>query len=417
MIGGLIKSNRVAALAGAGFIASALAVSPAQAADLGGDCCADLEERVATLEATTARKGNRKVSLTISGWVNSGIFIWDDGTDSDAYVVSDNGSTLGSRFTFAGTAKINSRWSAGYNITVEVQSGDPFVGALLNEGNSVANGASQTNDDNENFNLLYSYMYVKSEELGTISIGLQSQATDNISIVDLSGTLFNTNNVLFRGNNFATGSGGTWGNAVGCTGIGTDCHGDPLNVIKYDSPAIAGFTLSASWGEDDFYDVALKYAGQFGDFKVAAAAGYSNWGQDDYFRHIGVTGVGESEVFEAGGSVMHVPTGIFISGTYSQQEADNSSGVQIIDSDAWYIKAGIKQKWNSLGQTAIYGEFAEYNSGAVDRYGIGLHQWIDAASMQVYANWTHLEGQENIAGVLSEGDELDTFTVGGVIFF
>ncbi len=32
------------------------------AADLGGDCCADLEERIAELEATTARKGNRKVS-------------------------------------------------------------------------------------------------------------------------------------------------------------------------------------------------------------------------------------------------------------------------------------------------------------------------------------------------------------------
>jgi len=39
----------------------------ANAADLGGDCCADLEERVAELEATIARKGNRKVSLTLSG--------------------------------------------------------------------------------------------------------------------------------------------------------------------------------------------------------------------------------------------------------------------------------------------------------------------------------------------------------------
>jgi hypothetical protein len=28
----------------------------------GGDCCADLEERIAELEATTAKKGNRKVS-------------------------------------------------------------------------------------------------------------------------------------------------------------------------------------------------------------------------------------------------------------------------------------------------------------------------------------------------------------------
>ena len=44
--------------------------APAFAADLGGDCCADLEERVAELEATTARKGNRKVSLSIYGQVN-----------------------------------------------------------------------------------------------------------------------------------------------------------------------------------------------------------------------------------------------------------------------------------------------------------------------------------------------------------
>lgn len=41
----------------------------AAAADLGGDCYADLEERVAELEATTARKGNRKVSLEVSGQV------------------------------------------------------------------------------------------------------------------------------------------------------------------------------------------------------------------------------------------------------------------------------------------------------------------------------------------------------------
>ena len=41
-----------------------LSVGSAQAADLGGNCCADLEERVAELEATTVRKGNRRVTLT-----------------------------------------------------------------------------------------------------------------------------------------------------------------------------------------------------------------------------------------------------------------------------------------------------------------------------------------------------------------
>ena len=89
----------------------------ANAADLGGDCCADLEERVATLEATTARKGNRKVSLTISGWVSQAIMVWDDGVESDAYVVSDT-TDLSNYISFAGSAKINSDWSAGYHINV-----------------------------------------------------------------------------------------------------------------------------------------------------------------------------------------------------------------------------------------------------------------------------------------------------------
>jgi hypothetical protein len=42
----------------------------ASAADLGGDCCADLEERVAELEATTVRKGNKKVKVELYGRLN-----------------------------------------------------------------------------------------------------------------------------------------------------------------------------------------------------------------------------------------------------------------------------------------------------------------------------------------------------------
>ena len=53
-----LSSSRMALVAAFGL---AIGFTPAQAADLGGDCCADLEERIAELEATTARKGNRKV--------------------------------------------------------------------------------------------------------------------------------------------------------------------------------------------------------------------------------------------------------------------------------------------------------------------------------------------------------------------
>ena len=50
------------------------------------DCCADLEERVAELEATTVRKGNKKVSVTLTGWVAEQVVYWDDGVEQNTYV-------------------------------------------------------------------------------------------------------------------------------------------------------------------------------------------------------------------------------------------------------------------------------------------------------------------------------------------
>ena len=84
MFGGLTKtSSRIAIAAALGLTLGGFAfkATPAQAADLGGDCCADLEERVAELEATTVRKGNKKVSVTLSGWVVKSMNFWDDGDE------------------------------------------------------------------------------------------------------------------------------------------------------------------------------------------------------------------------------------------------------------------------------------------------------------------------------------------------
>ena len=74
-----MRKFSLSALVAAGLLVGGLSVGSASAADLGGNCCADLEERIAELEATTARKGNRKVSLTVSGWVAEQVMWWDDG--------------------------------------------------------------------------------------------------------------------------------------------------------------------------------------------------------------------------------------------------------------------------------------------------------------------------------------------------
>ena len=45
--------------------------------------------------------------------------------------------------------------------------------------------------------------------------------------------------------------------------------------MRYDSPTWGGFSVGASWGEDDMWDVAARYAGEWNGIKVAAAAAYS----------------------------------------------------------------------------------------------------------------------------------------------
>ena len=70
-----------------------LRTAPAKAADLGGDCCADLEERVAELEATTVRKGNKKVKVELYGRMNRVINFWNDGAEQNVYSLNNSYNT------------------------------------------------------------------------------------------------------------------------------------------------------------------------------------------------------------------------------------------------------------------------------------------------------------------------------------
>ena len=121
-----MRKFSLSALVAAGLLMGGLGASSASAADLGGNCCADLEERIAELEATTARKGNRKVSLTISGWVGEQILWFDDGAARGTYV-GGLGTTLATHVSFTGQATIMPGWYAGYVLTLEADEHDPLL--------------------------------------------------------------------------------------------------------------------------------------------------------------------------------------------------------------------------------------------------------------------------------------------------
>jgi hypothetical protein len=384
-----------------GVAAAALFAPAAMAADLGGNCCVDLEERVAELEATTARKGNRLVSLEVSGHVNAAILWTDiDGLD-DANVIDNNNSQ--SRFRFKGSAKISQEWEAGFLMEFGA-SGVEFDGSPT---------------------VRHQALYLKHHQMGTVWLGKTSTATDAIMELSLASSDASTLGSL-------SPLTGVIENATGL-GIGNPFDGSRAQVVRYISPNLAGFNVSAAWIDqgDSSWDVALRYAGEFGAIRVAAGVGYR---KEDISADVvlGPSG-GDREFIGGSGSIMHVPTGIFLDAQYGR-----SDGLQTVDIDLNKLipilafqsltigteaelkvyggRFGVAQKWNRLGKTTGYFEYSklELDDTGIDPtlYGVGLVQDVDAAAMSIYFSYRHID--LDLGG---DGDDADVFLVGSKIRF
>ena len=404
-----MKKQSLSALAAAGLLAGGLSVTSASAADLGGNCCADLEERIAELEATTARKGNRKVSLTISGWVAEQVTYWDDGVEDNVYVTG-LGSTLASNVKFTGQATIVPGWTAGYVLHIEADGSDALTTSQgVPNGPGLLSGGFATGSSNF-VQTMQSFWFIKSESLGKVSVGLQSMVSDNAAIlVDGSGSLVPANWVAFDFLSFgAGGTAKTFGafGAGGGTCIPGDCYGVPNNSVRYDSPTFAGFSASASWGNDDIWDVGLRYAGEVVGFKLAATVVYAE-------RNVGAT---DDEYLQAGLYIQHIGTGLFGLVNYADFE-DNTAAAD--DGEVWYFKAGLRQRWTPLGHTVLYGEYLQSEADGVAQnelewYGAGIVQEIDNAAMSLWLKYRNIEASDN-TGVNYE--DFNEVTFGALINF
>ncbi|MDX2258185.1 MAG: porin [Hyphomicrobiaceae bacterium] len=385
------KISLVAMTAAAGLFSS-----NALAADLGGDCCADLEERVAELEATTVRKGNRKVSLTIYGQVNTAVMYWDaeDGVpggvdESNVYVVDPQ--TTGTRFGLRGDAAINSDWSAGFNIELQYQGAD---------------ATRVTIDSDEGADLpefRQAYWFLKSKTLGRIAVGQTDSANSSIAEIDVSNaSIADAMSSSAAGSAIITGLGGPTQN---------NFEFNRVNVVRYDSPTFSGFYVTAAWGEDDIWDVALRYAGEFGQFKLAAGIAYG----ESTDTSNGAAGIDDPqrEILNGGISIMHTPTGLFATASAGKREVEDVEG----EDDFWFVSSGIEQKWVPLGKTTLFamvGEQDEIDRDSFQFWGLGVVQVIDAAAMDLFLSYRSYEIDN---GVGNDDIEFDTVVGGARIRF
>ena len=364
MIGGFLKSTSgLALLAATGFIVSGVT---AQAADLGGNCCADLEERVAELEATTARKGNRKVSLQVYGQVSETVMWWNDGAESNVYVQENN--AVQNRLGVTGGAKINSDWSAGYKLELQIRAYRSSAANQLSQGE--VNGTNVTAYNTQSVALREANWYIESNTWGRITVGRQFNAVTGTSTVNLANpdgfqasgaNLGQATQAFFMRRSGVANTGNKSLSAITFGGYAYIRNGDSpagfdyaqtTSAVKYTSPFFlgktksSGFQFSGDWGQDDSWSTALRYVEDFGIVRFAAAVGYfnhtsggdrghcanattANPSPDTTIGAAGTTGTSTSTLgsgvtpgvsrsncdsWQASASMMHTPTGLYVSG-------------------------------------------------------------------------------------------------------
>lgn len=372
----------IVALCAAVVIGLLLAITPTFAADLGGDCCADLEDRIAELEATAALKGNRKVSLEVTGQINEAYtYVSLDGFHDGR--IGDNGND-GSFVRFDGGAKITPDLSAGFVLEINIEE----LG-LLNSGISSSEPLTRQ-----------SFFWVKSDKWGKLSVGDQAQATNFFNNPDG----YSTNTAWLAGKPLSLGSLSN----LYLTGIDLPFDGSYQNAVKYTSPVLFDFfTVSTSWasstdalsssGEGNTYDVAVRYDSKesLKDFDVKAAAGFRH-STDFPLNIVNLLSIdlptGDVNTVLVTGSVLHTPTGIFVNGEFANQDWATAK----FTLRGYDVTAGVREPWLPVGKTELFGTWGRFefdptggSTTDLDYYGLGATQEISAAATTLYVGWRH----------------------------
>jgi hypothetical protein len=389
---------------------------------------------LSTLQTATAEE-EKEARWSISGWINEGLLSWDDGVDSGLSQLSDNGTTLGSRITLAGSAKVSEGITAGFEVILEPLSVSTPLIFSNQDGIKGTNGAD--------IGVLGSSAHFGGS-WGKITIGLQSMPTDNIAVLaDPSLTLWSGISPVFRGNGFfirGLGTGASnevWGSFLNCLtangltgigGIGIDCNGIYRNGVRYDFPAWGNISVAVGYANDDIYDIAAKYNGKLGRLTALLNVGYAY--NSDGGAVVGATGGADS--FQVQGGLMDPDTGLFGTLAIQFEQADSAAAGTGDDTDAYYLKAGIKRKWLDAGDSAFYFEYATYN----DQFGSGNTDGITGSEVQhfglsydqyfgdrliIYGKFENLsldvEGDANAQALYGGAEDLSTFTFGVTFFF
>ena len=302
---------------------------------------------------------NAKVDVSLYGQINRAGLWADNGDSSEVYFVDNIFSS--SRMGIDALAKATEDLNIGGKLEYEI----------------ISNSSLEVNQDEQDtsasLKVRHVDAFVESKTLGRVSLGQGSTSTDSSAERDLSGT----NVVAYSAVQYQAG-GQKWYDSstdvVSTSQVKSVIDNmDGLSRrdrIRYDTPAFAGFQLSASAIETGAYDSALSYSRKFYGTTLGAAIGYANPG--DLAKWDNQYDGSLSILLENG-------LNLTLAGGIQEYDTDDRN-----DPNYWYTKLGYKANLFSPGITALsvdYGMWNDFDRNENEAQSIGL------AFVQDIADW------------------------------
>ncbi len=228
-----------------------------------------------------------------------------------------------------------------------------------------------------------------SDQWGKFSIGQGSMASDGAADIDLSGTavaFYNGIGDIAGGYRFRTAAGALSTRFIG--GAFPSFDGGRRGRIRYDTPSFNGFSVAVAYGEEILVtasdltsaNIALRYAGEAGGFKIRGAVAYSEIDP----------GIGPNRHDTIGSiSALH-DSGFNVTLAAGNR---NTSGNYV------YGKLGYIANWLSVGKTALAVDYYDGDDMTVagsnsTSWGVGAVQKFDNINVEAYVSYRNYELSE-----------------------
>ena len=323
------------------------------------------------------------VDVGISGQINRAVMYVDDGSTAKWFFVDNENSST--RFRFTGSNDFENSWKVGIVWEVQMES---------NASNEVSMDEADTGSASFSDRKIEFWV---SQTYGKLWVGQGDTASNSTSEVDLSGTTvtaYSSMSDVAAGFEFQDNGASIVNSA-----------GDPITVgnsrsnfdgfsrqdrLRYDTPTFAGFYGSASVISESRWDAALRYAGDFGWGKLAAAAAYADYGTSSDTR---------DAIISSSASLL-LPMGLNFTLSYAKRDQD--------DTDPYNIFGKVGYKFMEKHAASIQYGVTE-NLSAKDDKGESFslaYVFSPWKSVEFYANYTvHMLDRD-------EGSDPDDINVG-----